>query len=87
MKIKEIILSILSGIGALASAIFFVLFKQEKEYKLKDKIEELEEATQAQIQAAEIFKKQKEKADEKTNKICSGNHLSDVNAGLDLLRK
>lgn len=81
------LLAILAGIGAIFSAIFYVLFKQAKDERKQDALEaraeEAEEAAAVAQKNAEL-KKEDEALAQKSH---SGNQLDNFNAGLDRLRK
>lgn len=81
------LLAILAGIGAIFSAIFYVLFKQAKDEQKQDALEaraeEAEEAAAIAQKNAELKKEDEELA----QKSHSGNQLDNFNAGLDRLRK
>lgn len=94
--IKNIVMKIISVIGLFFSAVFYVLFCQKKDENrlLKEEYEKakkeaetqqkINEATAAGITAVNEEKKENE---EKIQLAHSGNHLSNFNAGLDLLSK
>jgi len=79
------LLAILSGIGAVFSAIFYVLFKQAQ----VEKAEQKDRAMKAEADAAIAQKNAelKKEDEELAQKSHSGNQLDNFNAGLDRLRK
>ena len=77
------ILSILAAIGAFFSAIFYVLFKQTKEEKNKDLINNMD-AVQYSEHIRNEVKKQNEELIEKAN---GDNTLDAFNACNELLQK
>lgn len=93
MTFKEIILSIVSGAGIVLSAIFYVLFKQAKEERLREEKERAEaiaktkaDALNATNNAINSVNEEKTKIEEKIETAAS-NNLNSFNAGIDLLRK
>ena len=90
------LLAIISGIGALFTAIFYVLFRQKKEEneQLKkeskektDTIEEQRKVIDAERKAVEEMNKEKKENEELVQDSHSGNHLDNFNAGLRILSK
>lgn len=94
--IKDKILAILSGIGALFTAIFYVLFQQKKyeNEKLKkesqtktDTVEEQRKVIDAERKAVEEMNKEKKENEELVQDSHSGNHLDNFNTGIRILSK
>lgn len=101
MKIKETLIKIGAGIAAIATAIFYVLFKEHKENNLEERLaqqeaelkEERKKAEEAGVhieamQDAQQKENEERKENEKIKQeVHSGNSLAAHNALLDGLRK
>lgn len=94
--IKEKILGFISAIGLFLSAVFYVLFKQKKEEsraireayeRTKQETETQQKINEATAAAISAVNEEKKENEEKIKLAHSGNHLSNFNAGLDLLSK
>ena len=81
------LLAILAGIGAIFSAIFYVLFKQAKDEQKRDALEARAEQAEQAAAIAQKNAKLKKEDEELAQKSHSGNQLDNFNAGLDRLRK
>lgn len=81
------LLAILAGIGAIFSAIFYVLFKQAKDEQKRDALEARAEKAEEAAAIAQKNAELKKEDEELAQKSHSGNQLDNFNAGLDRLRK
>jgi uncharacterized protein YlxW (UPF0749 family) len=83
------ILAILSAVGAFFSALFFVLFKKEKEEKktITEKYDNMSKNIDALKEGEKAEKELKKENEELQKKVNSGNNIDSFNACNELLQK
>jgi signal transduction histidine kinase len=83
------ILAILSAVGAFFSALFFVLFKKEKEEKkvITEKYDNMSKNLDALAEGEKAEKELKKENEELQEKAHNGNNLDNFDACNELLQK